>query len=39
MLVKMLRVKLLLHPHHHHHKKKKKWIWVVSLIETKKNII
>jgi hypothetical protein len=38
MLVKMLRVKLLLHPHHHH-KKKKKWIWVVSLIETKKNII
>jgi hypothetical protein len=31
MQVKMLRVKLLLHPHHH--KKKKKWIWVVSLIE------
>jgi hypothetical protein len=31
MLVKMLRVKLLLHPHHH--KKKKKWIWVDSLID------
>jgi hypothetical protein len=31
MPVKMLRVKLLLHPHHH--KKKKKWIWVDSLID------